>query len=486
MSTEIYSQSLSLLTDLYQLTMAYGYWKMGMQNKEAVFHLFFRKKPFGGAFAIAAGLETAINFLENLRFTPDDLVYLGNLTDRFGKKLFEEKFLQFLGEMRFTCDLDALEEGTPVFPYEPILRVKGPLLQAQLLESPLLNIINFQTLIATKASRIVWAAGSDPVVEFGMRRAQGIDGAISASRAAFIGGCESTSHLLAGKLFGIPVKGTQAHSWIMAFSEEEDSFQAFSEIFPDSSVFLIDTYDSLKGIEKAIRVAKKMRSSHHELIGVRLDSGDLVVLSQKIRKKLDEAGFTNLSIMASNELDEFLIENCKRSGGKINVWGVGTHLMTGGGQPALDGVYKLAALRDPGKPWEYKLKVSDQVTKTTDPGILQVRRFVSENGYIADMVYNVENPPTGENAMIEFGVGGKKKEIEKGQPYIDLLQKIFSQGSLVYKKPSLQALQKRTLQELSKFPKGIRKLADPDPYFCGLEEGLYKKKIQLIKESTKA
>ncbi len=281
----------ALLTDLYQLTMAYGYWKTGRDQQEAVFHLFYRHNPFRGGFAIAAGLADAVDYLRNLRFTPEDLGYLGSLTGRDGRALFEARFLEFLGNLRLTCDIDAVPEGTVVFPHEPLLRVRGPILEGQILETALLNQINFQTLIATKAARVCLAARGEPVLEFGLRRAQGIDGALTASRAAYLGGCDATSNVLAGKIYGIPVRGTHAHSWVMSFDTEREAFQAYAEAMPHNCVFLVDTYDTLKGVREAIGVGRWLRQHGHELAGIRLDSGDLAWLSVEARKLLDRAGF---------------------------------------------------------------------------------------------------------------------------------------------------------------------------------------------------
>ncbi|NGX27357.1 MAG: Nicotinate phosphoribosyltransferase pncB2, partial [Chlamydiae bacterium] len=346
---QVYHDSLALLTDLYELTMAYAYWKNGMQDREAVFQLFFRKYPFGGAYAICAGMEVALEYIENFGFEEDDLAYLAQLKNPAGKPLFEGAFLEYLKDFRLSVDVDAMEEGTPVFPYEPLIRVQGPIIQAQILESALLNILNFQTLIATKASRVCYAAKGDHIVEFGLRRAQGIDGAIAASRASFIGGCHSSSNVLAGKLFGIPVMGTHAHSFVMTFDEEENAFRTFAKALPENCVFLIDTYDSLKGVERGIKVAKE---EGLKLIAVRLDSGDLNVLSNKVRKMLDEAGLKETQIMATNELTEQIISDLKHQGGKISLWGVGTNLVTAKDQPALDGVYKLSAVQGKDKEWK--------------------------------------------------------------------------------------------------------------------------------------
>jgi nicotinate phosphoribosyltransferase len=475
------TDSLALLIDLYELTMAYGYWMKGMADREAVFHLSFRKKPFGGSFAIAAGLEQASNYIENFRFEQGDLAYLASL--RSGEKpLFDKKFLDYLKNFRFRCDLDAMPEGTPVFPYEPLLRVQGPILDAQLLESILLNIINFQSLIATKAARISWAAKSDEVVEFGLRRAQGIDGAISASRAAHIGGCHSTSHVLAGKLFDIPVKGTQAHSWIMAFNEEEESFRAFVEIMPDNCILLVDTYDSVKGTKHAIKIAEELQKREKKLCGVRLDSGDLAHLSIQIRKLLDGAGFSDVKIMASNELDEHIISDLKQQGAKITIWGVGTNLVTGKDQPALDGVYKLSAVQDAHGKWQHKIKISEQIAKVTDPGVLQVRRFFDENGYIADMLYDIHTPLAKEIVIVDPFDPSAKRRISPQVSYHDLLVPIFKRGKRVYNHPKLSQMRATCIRELEKLSPSMRRFLNPQPYFTGLEKSLHEIKLKMIDE----
>jgi nicotinate phosphoribosyltransferase len=478
---DIYRTSLALFTDLYELTMAYGYWKQGIADREAVFHLFFRKKPFQGSFALAAGLESIIDYMRDFRFDESDLSYLRELKAA-GKPLFDPEFLNYLKEFKFTCDLDAVPEGTPVFPYEPLVRVKGPILQAQILESAILNIVNFQSLIATKAARICYAARPDPVIEFGLRRAQGVDGAISASRAAFIGGCESTSSVIAGKLYGIPVKGTQAHSWVMAFTEEEDAFRVFAEAFPENCVFLIDTYGSLTGVEHAIKIAKEMRKKGKEMLGVRLDSGDLTQLSIEIRKMLDKAGFPDAKIMASNELDEYLIRDLKQQGSKVTIWAVGTNLVTGKDQPALDGVYKLSAIKDEKGTWEYKLKISDQIAKVTDPGILQVRRFFEGDLYIGDMIYDGETPLGKEAILVDPLDPTRKKKMTQEMKYQDLLVPILRGGRSVYTSPSLKEIQSYANGELEKLDPTLRRFMNPSPYFVGMEKSLYALKMKMIDE----
>ncbi|PSR55493.1 nicotinate phosphoribosyltransferase [Adhaeribacter arboris] len=474
-----FQTSLALLTDLYQLTMAQGYWKKGMAEQEAVFHLYFRKNPFKGGYTVMAGLADAIDLLQHLQFTPEDTAYLGSLRGSKNQPLFEQGFLDYLLQMRFTCDVAAVPEGTVVFPNEPLLRISGPILQCQLVETPLLTIINFQTLVATKAARIVEAAQGDRVIEFGMRRAQGPDGALSATRAAFIGGIGATSNLLAGRLFTIPVKGTHAHSWVMSFTEEQAAFTAYAEVFPDDSVFLVDTYNTLAGIKKAVTVAKDLRARGHELQGVRLDSGDLAYLSKEGRRLFDEAGFPAVSIVASNDLDEYLIESLKRQGARIDTWGIGTKLVTAYDQPALGGVYKLGALRHPvtGE-WEYKLKLSEQLAKISTPGIQQVRRFFNEQGFLADMIYSEETAPT--STLIDPNDATRRKTMASSIQCQDLLVPIFRQGQLIYQTPDLRTIQQHAQQQVQQLHETIRRFLNPHVYPVGLEENLYNQKIDII------
>jgi nicotinate phosphoribosyltransferase len=473
-------ETTSLLTDLYELTMAYSYWKEGLSSMEAVFHLFFRKKPFGGSLSVAAGLETALQLLEKFQFSSSDLSYLATLQGNGGKPLFEKKFLDELANFKLTCDIDAVCEGSVIFPYEPLVRVTGPILQAQLLESLLLSVINFQTLIATKASRICLAASPDPVVEFGLRRAQGIDGAISAARAAFIGGCSSTSNVLAGKLFGIPVKGTHAHSWIMAFPTEEESFEAWGRCMPHNLVFLLDTYDSIRAAHRVVKIAQKLKLS---TFAVRLDSGDLANLSQAVRKILDKAGFKKAQIMASNELDETVIMDLKRQGACIDLWGVGTHLVTGQSQPALDGVYKLSAIRSSSsKPWIYKVKKSEQIAKTTDPGILQVRRFSDDKGFVGDVIYNIAEPLPTEWEGISSLNPAQSHNYLSSMKSEDLLMPVLRQGKRVAAPPSLLQSRQHAISQLGHLPPSIRRFLNPESYTAGLEKSLYDLKLKLLQE----
>jgi len=471
-----------LLTDLYQLTMAYGYWRLNMHNQEAVFHLIFRNNPFRGNYAVACGLDTVIDFLQNWHFSAEDIQYLSKLKTGNGEILFPRDFLDYLGQLRFTCDIDAIAEGTIVFPQEPLIRITGPLLQAQLLESTLLNIVNFQTLIATKASRVCEAAKGEPVLEFGMRRAQGPDGALAASRAAYIGGCSATSNVLAGKEFDIPVRGTHAHSWVTAFADEETAFAAYAKVMPHNCVLLVDTYDTLLGVRHAIEVGKKLREQGAELLGIRLDSGDLAKLSIEARAILDEAGFQQTKIMASNTLDEYVIQDLKQQGACISVWGVGTHLATAYDCPALDGVYKLSALRDQDGSWNYKLKLSEQAIKISNPGILQVRRFFSDDAHVMDVLYDTQLGVPEVPEMHRVDAPTTRAKLPDYDASIDLLLPVFRQGELVIERESIHKMRKRALDEVKQFLKNYPK----EVYPVGLETHLYELKQKLINELTTA
>lgn len=466
-----------LLTDLYQLTMAYGYWKLGIQDREAVFHIIFRKNPFRGHYAVACGLATIIDFLKNWRFSADDLTYLSQLRTRNGALLFTQDFIDYLKDLRLTCDIDAIPEGTIVFAHEPLIRIKGPLLQGQLLESTLLNIINFQTLIATKASRVYQVAKGDEILEFGMRRAQGPDGALSASRAAYVGGCAATSNVLAGKLYDIPVRGTHAHSWVTAFPDEMSAFEAYAKVMPHNCVLLVDTYNTLLGVKHAIEIGKKLREQGAELRGVRLDSGDLAELSKQARQLLDEAGFTQTKIIASNSLDEYLIEKLKLEGAPITVWGVGTHLVTAYDHPALDGVYKLSAIRDEQNQWQYKLKLSEQSIKISNPGIYQVRRFFIEDQLAMDVMYDI-NLGISEDPEVILLPSAISLKLENYDGFVDLLIPIFKKGQCVFENETIHTMRERAIQQVTQFLSGKLK----ENYPVGLEQKLYELKQRLIVE----
>lgn len=476
-------ESPGLFTDLYELTMAYSYWKSGLAEREAVFHAFFRSNPFEGGYTVACGLEPAMEYLEGYGFGKEDFDYLAGLQGNDGRPLFEAAFLLYLRDLRSGVSVDAVPEGTVVFPLEPLMRVQGPILQAQLLESALLNFLNFQSLIATKAARVCQAAQGDPVVEFGLRRAQGPDGGLSASRAAYVGGCAGTSNTLAGKRYGIPVKGTHAHSWVMAFDSEAESFQAYARAMPGNGVFLVDTYDTLEGVRHAAAAGRLLRQGGHELAGIRLDSGDLAYLSQEARRILDAEGFPDAAIMASNELDEHLIESLKGQGAAIDLWGVGTRLVTGGGQSALGGVYKLSAVRDLGKPWVPKVKVSEQAVKTSVPGVLQVRRYRCGGFFAGDMIHDLGTPPAGEPQLIDPADPTRRKRIPPGAEWEDLLIPVFRNGRKVAPWPSLAALRERTSRQLALLHPGIRRLCNPHGYPVGLEPSLNGLRLRLIAEA---
>lgn len=480
----LYNQSLALLTDLYEITMAYAYWKSQMLENEGVFYLFFRRQPFQGGYTIAAGLESVVEYLNNWKFESSDLDYLATLKTENGNPLFEEAFLTYLSQLKLTCDVDAVQEGDVIFPYEPLIRVKGPIIQGQLLETPLLTLTNFASLIATKSARICHAAQGDAVLEFGLRRAQGIDGAMTATRSSFIGGCAATSNTLAGKLFGIPVRGTHAHSWVMSFETELEAFKAYAEAMPDNSIFLVDTYDTLQGVKSAVEVGKWLVSKGKPFLGIRLDSGDIHYLSNVARKLLDEAGFKNAKILASNELNENLIADLKQQGSKVAVWGVGTHLVTAYSQPALDGVYKLSAFRkSKAEAWDYKLKLSERLTKISDPGILQVRRYSSSQlGYVADAIYDLPLGIDKESRIIDPLDMTRTRYLDSSLEFKDLLVPIFREGECVYKKRSLEEIQGYCKEQLSLFDKSIKRFYNPHLYPVGLEERLFKLKLKLIEE----
>ncbi|QDU56545.1 nicotinate phosphoribosyltransferase [Aeoliella mucimassa] len=473
---------LALLTDLYQLTMAFGYWKLQRSEQHAVFHLFFRKPPFAGGYAIAAGLAPAIDFLQSFRFESSDIDYLATLTGNDDRPLFDAGFLEYLAELRLTCDVDAMPEGTLAFAQEPLVRVRGPILQCQLLETALLNIINFQTLIATKASRISGVTAGEPVLEFGLRRAQGVDGGLAASRAAYLGGCAATSNVLAGKQFGIPVKGTHAHSWVMSFDDELESFAGYAEAMPNNCVFLVDTYDTLDGVRHAVEIGKRLRERGHEMVGIRLDSGDLAYLSIEARKMLDAGGFPQATIVASNDLDEHIIESLKGQGAKIAVWGVGTKLATAYDQPALGGVYKLGAMQQPDGSWQPKLKLSEQTAKTTIPGVLQVRRFEQQGTLVGDMIYDETSGIDSRESIVDVKDANRRKHFPPEATSTDLLVPVLRGGDLVSRPESIHESRSRATTELARLHPSVRRLMNPHEYPVGLEIGLHELREQMIRD----
>ncbi|MBB5351518.1 nicotinate phosphoribosyltransferase [Haloferula luteola] len=467
-----------LQTDLYQLTMAAAYWHSGTADQESVFHAFFRQLPFGGGYAIAAGLESVLEWVETFHFAQHDIAYLGELRTPRGELMFPPEFLKFLSELRLDLSIDAVAEGEPVFAHEPLLRVQGPILHAQLVETALLNMVNFQTLVATKAARMVDAAGGAPVVEFGYRRAQGPDGALSASRAAWMGGCAGTSNVLAGQRYGIPVRGTHAHSWVMSFDEETEAFDRYAEAMPDNSILLVDTYDTLQGVRNAILTARKLRERGHELGGIRLDSGDLAWLSQQARMLLDEAGFAEVKIVASNDLDESIIESLRQQGARIDVWGVGTRLVTGGDQAALGGVYKLAALRQPDGSWKPRIKRSEQSAKSSIPGRLQVRRFRNRSEWVGDAIYDEDRGFTGDPVIVDPADPVRRKKLV-GESF-DLLQPVWRGGRRVGATQGLDEARERCRAGLAALHPGVRRAVNPHRYPAGLERGLWQYRETLL------
>ncbi|HEX6048655.1 MAG TPA: nicotinate phosphoribosyltransferase, partial [Gemmatimonadaceae bacterium] len=446
-----------------------------------------RSAPFRGGYTIACGLEPALDYLERLRFTGDDLAYLSTLRGADATPLFPREFLDTLGTMRIALDVDMVAEGTVVFANEPLVRVRGPLLQAQLVETALLTHIGFPTLVATKAARMCLAADGGEVIEFGLRRAQGPNGGLAASRAAYVGGCSSTSNVLAGQRFGIPVKGTHAHSWVMVFDDELEAFTVYADALPNNVVFLVDTYDTLDGVRHAIEVGRRLRSRGHRLLGVRLDSGDLAYLSVETRRLLDAAGFTDTQILATNELDEHVIASLKQQGAEITVWGVGTRLATAYDQPALGAVYKLTAIRAASGEWVPRVKVSEQAVKTTNPGLLQVRRYHETNAdatrgaYAGDMVIDELVPPApGDVTMVDPLDPTRRKRFAADCPRTLLLQPVMRAGARVRDREPLSAARERASSELARFHAGIKRLVNPHRYPVGLERGLHDRKTALV------
>ena len=486
--SELYRPSLGTLTDLYELTMGAGYERAGVADRDTVFSLSFRTLPFGGGYAVMAGLDDALAVLEGLRFDTVDIDYLRSLHGPAGEPLFVPEFLDRLAGLRFTCDVDAIAEGTVVFASEPLLRVRGPLLQAQLVESVLLNVIGFQTLVATKAARVVEAAAGGPVLEFGLRRAQGPDGALSAARAAYIGGVAATSNVLAGRLYGIPVRGTHAHSWVQVFDDEQRAFDAYAEAQPDNVTLLVDTYDSLSGVAHAIETGRRIEAKGGRLAGVRLDSGDLAYLSIEARRMLDEAGFVDTKIVASNDLDEHTIESLREQGARIDIWGVGTRLDTCYDQPALGAIYKLTAICDPDGAWRYPVKLSEHSSKISIPGVLGVRRFVDPTGrFRADMIYDEDLPalPDGD-VIVDPADALHMRAIAPGWQPQELVEPALRAGKRVRPSPTLDEIRTRARDQVGSLHPAIRRLLNPHIYPVGLEMQLHERRNALVLERRRA
>ncbi|WP_350454086.1 nicotinate phosphoribosyltransferase [Slackia heliotrinireducens] len=474
----------ALLTDLYQLTMAQGYWESGKGDEEACFFMYFRDNPFNGGFAVSCGQAQLAEMIDGFRFEDADIEYLASLNAPLGGPLFDKEFLEYLRGMRLTVDIDAVREGTIVFPMEPLVRVSGPIMQCQLLETALLCCINFQTLIATKAARVCLAAET-PVAEFGLRRAQGAGGSLWASRAAVVGGCSSTSNVMAGKMYDIPVSGTHAHSWVMSFDDELEAFRAYAKIFPNNCVLLVDTYDVKRGIENAITVGLEMRERGERLIGIRIDSGDLEWLAKYARERLDEAGLTDCGIVLSNDLDEYSIASIKASGAKVNSWGVGTKLACAYDQPSLGGVYKLCATRMPGEErWTGRMKVSESTAKLTIPGVLDIRRYIDENGKLAgDMVFDV-NEAVNEHGVIVDPADVLRRKTLGEHEFETLLIPLARNGESVLSDEDRNAMaaQKRVKAGLEQLDESQKRQLNPHSYPVGLEQGLWDRRARLATE----
>ena len=470
----------ALLTDLYQFTMAQAAWQSGKDKVEASFYTHFRKNPFEGGYAVACGAASIAQFIDDFAFEDDDLAYLEGLLAPGGGKLFDPAFISSLQSWKLTIDVDCVSEGTVIFAGEPVLRVNGPLSQCMILETPLLNLLGYQTLVATKAARICNTT-KKPVAEFGLRRAQGPNGGILASRAAYIGGCSSTSNVLAGKLYGVPVSGTHSHAWVMAFESELEAFRAYTQSFPQNAVLLVDTYDTLKGVQNAITVAKEMANRGEQLAGIRIDSGDLAWLSIQARALLDSAGCSDVKIVASNDLDERTILSLEaEQGAKIDSWGVGTRLAVAYDQPALGMVYKLSALREPGSSeFTTVLKASEQSIKATLPGILASRRYFDDDGFArGDMVYDELMPP--KTDLITDPSDPLRKKDLAGYATQELLAPLVRKGVPMGEQLSAQAARAEAHKSLETIPVSNRRLLNPHSYPVGLESQLLENRNNLL------
>lgn len=476
------SRNLTLLTDLYQLTMMQGYFNNDTNNHEVVFDLFYRNNPSKNGYAICAGLAQTIDYIKNLRFTEGDIAYLDSLN------IFQKEFLEYLKDFRFTGDIDAVPEGTVVFPMEVLMRVKAPIFEAQFVETALLTMINHQSLIATKAARVVRAAEGDPVLEFGLRRAQGPDAGIYGARAAMIGGCAGTSNVLTGQMFDVPVSGTHAHSWVMSFDEEIEAFRAYAKLFPDKCILLVDTYDTLgSGVPNAIKVFDEMKAAGIPMTsyGIRLDSGDLAYLSKKARRMLDEAGHEKAIISASCDLDEMLIADLKRQGAKISLWGVGTNLITSSDCPSFGGIYKLAAEIDKEGNTIPKIKISDNPEKVTNPGIKKlVRVYDKQTGKVIADIIALEDEVFDETKdLVLYAANARWKKTKlKANSYTlrELFIPVFRKGQLVYDSPKTMDIKKYSEGELETLWEEYKRLVNPQIMEVVLSDGLYALKEKML------
>lgn len=480
-------RNLTLLTDLYEITMMQAYFKNNNKNKMAIFDVFYRKNPMDGGYAISAGLEQVIEYINNLHFTEDDINYLASL------KIFEDDFLDYLKNFKFTGDIYAIPEGSVMFSREPMLKVIAPIMEAQFIETAILNILNHQSLIATKAARICYAAEGDGIMEFGLRRAQGPDAGIYGARAAVIGGCAGTSNVLTGQMFDVPVMGTHAHSWIMSFDDEYTAFYTYARLYPMACTLLVDTYDTLNsGVPNAIKVFKQMKNEGIELknYGIRLDSGDLAYLSKKARKMLDDAGFKDATITASNDLDEFLIASLKMQGAEITNWGVGTNLITSKDCPSFGGVYKLAAIMEDGENFTPKIKLSDNSEKITNPGNKKIYRiYEKENNKIKADLICLENETFTENEdmhLFDPHEPWKKTVLKAGTFTLkELLVKVFDKGQCVYHSDSVMKLRDFAISEMETLWEETKRFENPHQVYVDLSQKLYDIKISLLEKMSK-
>ena len=481
------TQNLTLLTDLYELTMMQGYYET-QENETVVFDVFFREYPDKGGYSVMAGLEQVIEYIKNLNFSYDDVDYFRKLG------IFSEDFLQYLSGFHFSGSIYAIPEGTVIFPKEPLLKVIAPIMEAQLVETAILNIINHQSLIATKASRVVYAAQGDGIMEFGLRRAQGPDAGLYGARAAVIGGCVGTSNVLAGQMFDVPIMGTHAHSWIMSFKDEYTAFKEYAKLYPDACTLLVDTYDTLKsGVPNAIRVFREMREKgiHPKSYGIRLDSGDLAYLSKQARKMLDEAGFPDAVIAASNDLDEMLIHDLKMQGAKITSWGVGTNLITSKGCPSFGGVYKLAAIQGADGAFAPKIKISENTEKITNPGNKTIFRvYDKETGKIrADLICFADETFDTDQDLLLFDPSAtwKKTRLPGGSYRMkEILKPIFINGECVYQSPSVMEIAAYCRQEKETLWDETKRLFFPHRVYVDLSQRLYDTKEKLLNEMSKS
>lgn len=476
----MHTSNLTLLTDLYELTMMQGFFE-AKSNEKVIFDVFYRQNPEGAAYSITAGLDQVIDYIKHLHFEAEDIEYLRSL------KMFHEPFLNYLKDFRFTGDIYAIPEGTVVFPKEPLLKIIAPIMEAQIVETAILNMINHQSLICTKAARVVYAAGGN-VMEFGLRRAQGPDAGIYGARAAVIGGCTGTSNVLAGQMFDIPVKGTHAHSWVMSFPTELEAFRTYANMYPENCLLLVDTYDTIKsGVPHAIQVFDEMKAKGIplKLYGIRLDSGDLAYLSKKARKMLDDAGYTDAVISASSDLDEYLIDSLHNQGAKITSWGVGTNLITSKNCPAFGGVYKLAAIEDADGSFIPKIKVSENTEKVTNPGNKTVfRLYDKKTGKIkADLIALTNEAYDPEKTLMIFDpISTWKKTWLKGGTYTirELLVPVFLNGECVYESPSVMDIRDYCEKELSTLWDESRRLVNPQEVYVDLSKPLWELKNSLL------